>query len=412
MRILKHFSPNALTSSSLQTNLIRATMLSGSYHLSYCTNIHPAETWAETFAALQTYTLKVRDRLIEERHLTDDQAFAIGLRLSAQAAEELIKPEVLGAFQSWLTQERCYVYTINGFPYGAFHDTRVKEKVYQPDWTTQERLSYTNTLISIIAALCPADSGGSVSTLPGSFKEFGADEDAIFEHLYACARFIENAAKASNKDLHLGLEPEPLGHFENTEETIAFFQRFKTWASQQGHPLECIDAHIGVNFDTCHIALEFDDPIDSLEAFAAAGIRISKIHVSNALEISPAETNALESIKSFDEPTYLHQLILQKQDGTLQRFRDLPEFFASQTEVAAEDIARIHFHIPLYQCPPAPLRSTAQATEAVLQYLKSHPECCQHIEMETYTWGVFPDYIQQDIITQLVSEYSWTLKHG
>lgn len=387
-------------------------MLSGSYHLSYCTNIHPAETWTETLTALKTYTLNVRDRLITDQHLTAGKPFAIGLRLSAQAAEELIQPEVLSAFQAWLTQEHCYVYTINGFPYGAFHDTRVKEQVYQPDWTTQKRLTYTKHLISIVAALCPTSSGGSVSTLPGSFKEFGADEDAIFENLYACARFIETTAEACSKDLHLGLEPEPLGHFENTEETIAFFQRFKTWATQHGHSHACIDAHIGVNFDTCHIALEFDDPIDSLDAFAAAGIRISKVHLSNALEISPAETDALDAIRSFDEPTYLHQFMLKKQDGTLHRFRDLPEFFTSETKVASEDIARIHFHIPLYQLPPAPLRSTAKATEAVLHYLNAHPECCQHIEMETYTWGVFPDYMQQDIITQLVSEYSWTLKHG
>ena len=30
-------------------------------HLSYCTNIHPAETWAETFAVLRTHVVAVRD---------------------------------------------------------------------------------------------------------------------------------------------------------------------------------------------------------------------------------------------------------------------------------------------------------------------------------------------------------------
>jgi len=52
----------------------------------------------------------------------------------------------------------------------------VKEQVYRPDWTETERLEYTNQLFDIIAQLCPEDCGGSVSTLPGSFKEFKATE--------------------------------------------------------------------------------------------------------------------------------------------------------------------------------------------------------------------------------------------
>ena len=102
--------------------------------LAYCTNIHPAESWEETFHALQTHTLKVRDNLRAQNLLRPDAPYAIGLRLSALAASEL--EEQLPVFQSWLQQENCYVFTINGFPYGAFHDTSVKEKVYQPDWST------------------------------------------------------------------------------------------------------------------------------------------------------------------------------------------------------------------------------------------------------------------------------------
>ena len=33
-----------------------------------------------------------------------------------------------------------YVFTLNGFPYGAFHATRVKEHVYLPDWRDRRRL--------------------------------------------------------------------------------------------------------------------------------------------------------------------------------------------------------------------------------------------------------------------------------
>ena len=77
------------------------------------------------------------------------EAYAIGLRLSDQAARELSEPAVLDAFRQWLADENCYVFTINGFPFGNFHGERVKEQVYVPDWTLAERLEYTLSLIHI-----------------------------------------------------------------------------------------------------------------------------------------------------------------------------------------------------------------------------------------------------------------------
>ena len=139
-------------------------------HLAYCTNIHRGEDWAQTFGSLKTHTLGVRDRVAPGR------AYAIGLRLSDRAARELSEPAVLDNFQQWLVDENCYVFTLNGFPFGDFHGTRVKEQVYVPDWTSPARLEYTNRLFDLIAALVPEGMEGSVSTLPGSFKEFIVEE--------------------------------------------------------------------------------------------------------------------------------------------------------------------------------------------------------------------------------------------
>src|SRR5436309_10473507 len=93
-------------------------------HLAYCTNIHRGETWGETFDALKRYTLAVRDRVSPSR------PYAIGLRLSQRAATELNEPPVIRSFQKWLAENHCYVFTINGFPFGRFHGGRVKEYVY------------------------------------------------------------------------------------------------------------------------------------------------------------------------------------------------------------------------------------------------------------------------------------------
>src|SRR5947207_4572211 len=138
-------------------------------HLAYCTNIHPGENWAQTFASLQNYTLAVRDRVCR------GQLFAIGLRLSDEASRELINPDTLRHFRDWLAAENCYVFTINGFPFGRFHGGRVKEQVFAPDWSSPARLDFTNRLFDILASLLPDGMEGSVSTLPGSFKGFGSD---------------------------------------------------------------------------------------------------------------------------------------------------------------------------------------------------------------------------------------------
>ena len=114
-------------------------------HLAYCTNIHRGETWAETFDSLKRYTLAVRERVCPSR------LYAIGLRLSQRAATELNDRTALLTFQRWLAENHCYVFTINGFPFGRFHGGNVKEYVYLPDWTSPERLAYTNLLFDLLA---------------------------------------------------------------------------------------------------------------------------------------------------------------------------------------------------------------------------------------------------------------------
>ncbi|MCE9518228.1 MAG: hypothetical protein K8R87_01465, partial [Verrucomicrobia bacterium] len=157
-------------------------------HLGYCTNIHRGESWEETWRGLREHTLRVRERV------AGGKPYGIGLRLSTIAARELAQPGALAAFQHWLDEHDCYVFTINGFPYGAFHGTRVKEQVFKPDWTTRERLEYTNLLFDILAKLLPPGMSGSVSTLPGSHKEFGigADElNTIFDNMKSSREHIE-----------------------------------------------------------------------------------------------------------------------------------------------------------------------------------------------------------------------------
>lgn len=376
-------------------------------HLAYCTNVHRGEDWPETFDSLQRYTLAVRERVCPR------QPYAIGLRLSDQASRQLVDPPTLIAFRRWLDRHDCYVFTLNGFPFGRFHGTRVKEQVYWPDWTCRERLDYTCRLFDLLDRLLPVGAEGSVSTLPGSFKEFiqnPAQEAAIRQNLWTCVEHVATLSDRSGRSLHLGLEPEPLGLVENSAETTAFFDRLR-----EEHPNDPrLDAHLGVNYDTCHFAVEFEDPGEALTRLQRHGIRLSKVHLSNALRCSPT-ASAREALQAFSDEVYLHQVVVREAAAGLRRYKDIPVALeAERTNASIEPGTewRVHFHVPLHWEPAGEFGATADHLMGVLASLAAAPGLCHHLEMETYTWEVLPASLkQQDVVEQIAREYAWTLAH-
>ncbi|MEM6910387.1 MAG: metabolite traffic protein EboE [Verrucomicrobiota bacterium] len=378
--------------------------------LGYCTNIHPAETWPETFEVLETKVLEVRDRVGWRGE------YPIGLRLSAEAAEGLERPDELARLRDWLAAEKARVFTINGFPYGRFHGMRVKEQVYAPDWSDPRRLDYTLRLFRILSALLPEGAEGSVSTLPGSFKGFlrqdpecGAREGAILRQLRRAGEEVDRLSQKRGQDLHLGLEPEPFGLFENTAETLRFFEQLQ-WARSASEK-ERLARCLGVNFDTCHFAVQFEESSTALARLAEAEIRVSKVHLSNALRLDPQSAEAWSRLADFREDTYLHQVIGRDDCGHLRRFPDLPEALAAGPQGDRE--WRVHFHIPLHRAPERPLFSTIEAASSALAWCQKHPGSCQHFEMETYTFDVLPASLRtRGRVEQVVEEYRWVARNS
>jgi hypothetical protein len=369
-------------------------------HLAYCTNIHPAESWPETLSALQNFTLAVRDRVCPAK------PYAIGLRLGDLASRQLSQPDALREFHRWLDRSNCYVFTINGFPYGRFHGRRVKEQVYRPDWTSDDRVAYTNRLFDLLGRLVPAGIEGSVSTVPGSFKEFIATEDQlalIRANIFRCVEHVARVSGQTGRRLHLGLEPEPLCLLETTEETLQFFDRLRAAHSNDSR----LEEFLGVNYDTCHLAVEFEAPAASLAKLRRHGIKISKLHLSSALKLRAAPENVAR-LAAFAEDTWLHQVVCRAADGKLTRHRDLQPALAAPASAADE--WRVHFHIPLHSPPAAWFGNTTDHLLGVLDVLQADPQLCSHLEMETYTWEVLPPELRnQSVVGQLCLEYEWCL---
>jgi len=390
--------------------------LGAGVHLTYCSNIHPGESWAEVRANFDRHVIAVRDRLLP------DGDFGVGLRLSARAAAELSEPAVLAEFREFLARNRMYVFTINGFPYGTFHGTRVKEDVYLPDWRDPERLRYTDQLADLLADLLPADPDmeGSVSTVPGAYKPaLGGPQDVelIVEHLLRHVGHLVALRARTGRLIALALEPEPCCFLETIDEVIEFFQRdlhgpaavrrmMELTGLERAAAARALHDHLGVCLDLCHAAVEFEDAAECIRRLDVAAIRVHKMQISAGLRLPALDTGALEALRRFEDPVYLHQVV-QKGAGGLARFADLPEAFDSLGGSTADLEWRVHFHVPIFLDRLAPFASTQSFIREVLAIHRAQP-VSSHLEVETYTWGVLPEPFRSGTVDEAVArELAW-----
>ena len=383
--------------------------------LTYCQNIHPGETWEEHFEALATKAVAV------QHALAPPEAFGLGLRLSATAASELTHPQALQQGRELFQSQNLYPFSINGFPYGKFHKGPVKSNVYAPDWRTAERLKYTLELGHTLAAWLPEGVDGSISTVPGSYAPWIQTRGQQLEmarNLGAVAVEFSKIEDQTGRLLHLGLEPEPDCFLETTAQTVEFFEGSLEQGAVEhirsslgvsaAKALELLRRHIGVCFDTCHVALQYENLTEALLTYERAGIRISKIQLSAALR-TPATPEGVEALKAFREPTYLHQVKGLHHNGTVQSWPDLPEAIEALSDPHSLEEIRVHFHVPLFLSPAAPLLSTADALDASFwDWVRKGG--CPHLEIETYTFDVLPKEVHPgDIVESISREYRWVL---
>ncbi|MEH1932256.1 MAG: metabolite traffic protein EboE [Nostoc sp.] len=395
------------------------------FHLTYCSNIHPGESWLEVFANLEKYIPELKSRL------SPTEPFGIGLRLADIAAKQLLQNNNLAQFQAWLTQHDLYVFTLNGFPYGGFHRQVVKDQVYAPDWSTQERVNYTLNLVQILATLLPEGLDGGISTLPLSYKPWWEKDQATFETVRkkSCLNIasvvieIIRIRETTGKILHIDLEPEPDGLIENTSEVIDLYQKWllpiggnylsENLNIEQSLAETKLLEHVQICYDTCHFSVEYEQPKFVFARLQSAGIKIGKIQISAAIKVKiPADvekrTLIVERLRPFAESTYLHQVIERRNDGTLHHYPDLITALPHLEQSLAEEW-RTHFHVPIFIHDYQILQSTQDDIATVLHLLQTN-NACQNLEIETYTWDVLPSEMKIDLLTSIQREYDWVLK--
>jgi len=400
-------------------------MLTNSGHLTYCTNIHSGESWKDHFNEIRKNFPGIKQKL------SPGKPMGIGLRLSNMASIDLIEKANLEVFKQWLHDSDAYVFTMNGFPYGSFHDTRVKDQVHAPDWTTNERVAYTIRLFQILKDLIPVNSEGSISTSPLSYRHWFPQGDALknarklaTDNMVLVVESLIEIHQSTGKVLHLDIEPEPDGMLETGNEFIHWFKNdlltngtkkiAATFNVSISSAEEFLKAHINLCYDVCHFAIGYEPHEEIIREVLQSGIKIGKLQISAALKAAMNENilqrqNIKESLATYNEPTYLHQVVAKKSNGELLRYPDLPEALSDYDNAAVNEW-RAHFHVPIFEEDFGLLQSTQKDIEEVLR-LQKEMNFTNHLEVETYTWEVLPGALKLPLQESVIRELQWVVPY-
>lgn len=372
----------------------------------YCTNVHANASLEKTRANLEKHALGVK------RRISANEPMGIGLWLSANAAQELVSSGHVADFAGWLRDLGLVPFTMNGFPYGDFHETVVKHKVYQPTWYEPARLDYTLQLAEILDQLLPPGIEGSISTLPIAWpKKLGERlEESLLQaaaaNLRKAAASLAELEKRTGRLIYVCIEPEPGCVLDTADDIVTFFEDYLITNENS----RVVRRHLRVCHDICHSAVMFEDQLGAVVQYSGAGIEIGKVQVSSAVGVDfealpPGERQAaLQLLQTkFVEPRYLHQTSVRA-DGKVTLFEDLHHAAALARPIGQW---RTHFHVPIYWKGTLPFQTFQNQIGPCIEAVLAHSHC-RHFEVETYAWGVLPPELQHpELADGIAQEMKW-----
>jgi hypothetical protein len=378
-------------------------------HLTYSTLVHPGDTWDEMRASLETYVPEVKHRF------SPHSPMGVSLRISNSSADRLIgDPDERAWVKSFLDTNDMYVYTVNAFPYGPFKGEIVKERVYEPDWSTEERTQYTMNVATILSEITGPDVEPTIQTAPLAFKPKVVDQayiDLFTDNLLRVVAFLMDLEKRTGRRVKLAVEPEPYCFLETIEETVEYFNAYVYTtaaalrvAELSGQPLaevfQGLRRYLGVVFDICHQSVEFEDITQDLQLLVDAAIPIYKLQEASALNVPDVTDEMVAELKRYTGTIYLSQTT-ELRDGVITRYLNLEDAIAAYEADPGPRSWRTHFHVPVFLDDLGPFKTTRDGIDAALAFHARTP-LSTHLEIETYTWDVLPEHLKTGDITEYV----------
>jgi hypothetical protein len=342
--------------------------------------------------------------------------------LAAESAQTLIsnKGGEREKLKKFLGDNDMYLYTVNAFPYGPFKGRVVKEQVYEPDWRTDERMRYTMNVAEVLADVAPEGTTPSIQSPPLGFKPRVTGPDVVnsfTEHVIQTVAFLVELKERTGRTVGLALEPEPFCFIETTDEAIDYFKNhLYSGASAQrlaklaripiSEAHSALRRHLGLVYDICHMAVEYENISVSLQKLVDAGIPVFKLQEAAAIHMPHVDEKVIDALYKYSQTIYLTQT-LEKKDGKYTMFLNLEDAFAAFKANPGPREWRTHIHVPVFLDDLGPFRTTRSSIEDALKFHKANPVSRQ-LEIETYTWDVLPDSLKTgNIIDYVCQELEW-----
>ena len=387
-------------------------------HLTYSTLVHAGDNWDQMRASVEEFVPKVKRRLGVEGK------FGVSLRISGDSQKTLSESaEARSDLKKFLEDEGLYVFTINAFPYGPFKGQRVMERVYEPDWTTNQRVEYTKAIADILVDITDEDTSPSIQTAPLAFAPNVSDESYIARFttsVFEVISHLYHLEARTGRRVKLSIEPEPACYLETTDETVAFFQE-RLYAPAGVAELAniaqialseaegAIKRYLGIVFDIGHQSVGFEDIPQSLEKLVNAGIPIFKLQEAAALWVESLSLDIIPELRRFTDTIYLSQTSLKTAEGIV-KYLNLGEALDAYEANPVPTEMRTHFHVPVFLEEIGPFKTTRFAVQQALAMHRKQP-LSDHLEIETYTWDVLPAELKTgDIVDYVSRELEFVMK--
>ena len=363
----------------------------------------------------------VRDSLAPINHaISDDPPVGASIRLSQAAlSDPALTAEALRTLldEHGLRLDGISAVSISG---GA------KENVHEPDWRTEDRLSFMFPALNLAAEFATPDHEVGVTTnalsyrrwldvdMPGNWAALTLNVVRIVQHLVG----IQDRTGIT---LHIDLEPEPGSVLRDTADVVKFYSQWllprggamlsDRMQLTNGSAAEAILRHVCIALDTAHAAVVWDDAAASLDAFAELGIRIGRLQVSSALEVeipsdAASQKTLSEYLDAFVSPTLLQQVVARQDGEMVKRFDDLPDAVAVIGKSAGQTW-RIHTHAPLLADRYGVFASTREATATWLREVAARGIDVGMIELRSANWDVVPHDDRAPVEAMIMQEAAW-----
>ena len=310
------------------------------FHLTYCTNIHPADGWDGVLSSLRRYAPALR------RRFAPTSPFGVGLRLSARDAAGLLTGTNLSEFRTLLDDEGLYVaddqrLSVRAVPRDAGEGQRLRARL------ARSRAGVLHARPDSHPAGARArgrrrrrvDRTAFLQAVDGRGRERRLGDD---RRATSCASprgsrgstrtRARSSISTSSRSPTARWRTPPRPSSSSSAACCREARRMLARALQRlrigGARASCSSTSASVSTAATSRSSSRTPP-RRWNGSADAGIKIGRVQLSSALDVAvPADKDAaaavMERLRPFADTTYLHQVV-ERRDGELRHYLDLPD---------------------------------------------------------------------------------------